>query len=365
MKVLLFSDLHLDRVYPWAPPAVGDARRQHARNALVAIVEEARRRAVDLIAIAGDLFDRDTTQPSTVRWLMSVLDAAAIPVLVAPGDDDWLGPRMGYTQHDWPGSVTVFDEEAFRPYEVEHGLTVWGAGHRTAVGGRPLLGAFRVDRGGTNIALFHASLGSDGAADLELDRCRPFFTDELERAGFQHALVGHYPRPRYGELYTYSGAALAHRPEDGPNGGVAIVEIRNNGSAEVELVPLTQHPLHDVAIDITGVSSVAEIESLISNSVAELTGIVRLTIHGSLQPGLTLLPRRLAGLARTAEHAFTVADDVHLAVEVATLAAEPTVRGEFVRQVQHDESLSPEQRKRVLALGLRALDGADHLEVVA
>jgi hypothetical protein len=35
VRVLLFSDLQLDRPYEWAPPAVADARRSACREALV------------------------------------------------------------------------------------------------------------------------------------------------------------------------------------------------------------------------------------------------------------------------------------------------------------------------------------------
>ena len=38
-------------------------------------------------------------------------------------------------------------------------------------------------------------------------------------------------------------------------------------------------------------------------------------------------------------------------------AAEPTVRGQFVRDVRADTALDDEPRRRVLTTGLQALDG--------
>lgn len=49
--------------------------------------------------------------------------------------------------------------------------------------------------------------------------------------------------------------------------------------------------------------------------------------------------------------------------DVEQLAQKQTVRGQFVRDVLHDPTLTKDQRRRVLVTGLRALDGRTDLEV--
>jgi hypothetical protein len=49
--------------------------------------------------------------------------------------------------------------------------------------------------------------------------------------------------------------------------------------------------------------------------------------------------------------------------DVATLARESTVRGQFIRDVRAAESLSEVDKDLVLLVGLLALDGVDDLEV--
>ena len=51
-----------------------------------------------------------------------------------------------------------------------------------------------------------------------------------------------------------------------------------------------------------------------------------------------------------------------VAYDMARIGQEPTVRGQFVRDVQASQ-LTPEERQRVIVTGLRALDGRDDLEV--
>jgi hypothetical protein len=55
--------------------------------------------------------------------------------------------------------------------------------------------------------------------------------------------------------------------------------------------------------------------------------------------------------------------DLHVGYDLATIGSEPTVRGQFVRDVRADAKLTDEQRRRVLLTGFRALDGRRDLEV--
>ena len=53
--------------------------------------------------------------------------------------------------------------------------------------------------------------------------------------------------------------------------------------------------------------------------------------------------------------------DLHPAYDLPVIAAEPTVRGQFVRDVLEAE-LDEAERRRVLVVGLRALEGRSDLD---
>jgi hypothetical protein len=56
-------------------------------------------------------------------------------------------------------------------------------------------------------------------------------------------------------------------------------------------------------------------------------------------------------------------DQVRIAYDFEAIGREPTVRGEFVRNVMADD-LEASERQRILVTGLRALDGRTDLEVI-
>jgi hypothetical protein len=53
---------------------------------------------------------------------------------------------------------------------------------------------------------------------------------------------------------------------------------------------------------------------------------------------------------------------LRLGYDLETIRSEPTVRGQFVRDVLA-AGFAPDHERRVLTTGLRALDGRDDLEV--
>ena len=69
MKIVHFSDLHLDSPFAWAG-ATGEAarqRRQALRDTLVRIVDLTREVNADTLFCGGDLYEHDYFSPDTRR----------------------------------------------------------------------------------------------------------------------------------------------------------------------------------------------------------------------------------------------------------------------------------------------------------
>jgi exonuclease SbcD len=361
MRVLLFSDLQLDRPYEWASPAIAESRRAAAREALVEILTEARRHSVGAIACAGDLFNRHTVKPADMQWLMTAFRSAGIPVLIAPGDQDYVGPLGGYIRHEWPDNVTIFDNHELTPIEIVDGVTIWGGAHTEAHRVRSFLDRFEVDRSGVNLALFHGSEIGGQAREPELDPCATFAEADVERAGFDHALVGHYRQSHFGRLHTYPGAPLAHDFGSGSSGGAMILTLKHDGSIERDYLPVSSPDLHEIDVDVTGARSKKDVVRRAKASVGDQSGILRLRLTGLLSPDIAPRHEDFIELAESPNHVMVVWN-VQVDVDLDQLASEPTIRGQFVRDVLSSAVPSEERRQRVLLIGLRALAGHDELE---
>lgn len=362
LRVLLFSDLLLDRPYDWAPPAVAQGRRTAAREALVELLGAARRHHADVVACAGDLFDRRTVRPSTVQWLTTALRSVNVPVLISPGNRDFIGPLGGYSDYDWSANVTVFNTERFTPVEVAAGVFIWGAAHTEAHRVRSFFfDGFRVDRNGVNLALFHGAERGRLDREPDMEQCAVFDEHAVRAAGFDHALVGHYPEPHFGEAYTFPGVPIAHDFGPRETGGAVLVTAGPHGLIDREFVPIASPALHDAEVEVTGAASTHEVRKRVNAALAARRGPVRLRLVGQLSPDIVV---QRDDILRASTNPEQLVVDWNVQVEIKTdeLAEEQTIRGQFVRDVLTSGELSEDRRQRILLIGLRALGGSDVLE---
>jgi hypothetical protein len=126
-------------------------------------------------------------------------------------------------------------------------------------------------------------------------------------------------------------------------------------------VAVTQ--VHDLEVDLTGCCSRQDVRERIAAAVTGKSGLARLTLSGELAPELDLKPAELEDVAPSLERLRIRVGVVRPGYDLDTIAQEPTVRGQFVRDVRTAD-LPEETRRRVLLTGLRALDGRDDLEVL-
>jgi exonuclease SbcD len=367
MKLLHFADLHLDTPFRWAPPEVARARRQALRSTLTRICRLAVELRADALCCGGDLFEQERFTPDTAQFLRSSFDQLSpLPVLLAPGNHDWFGPVSLYQQVDWPANVHVFTEDRLTPFDLAGGLTIWGAAHRAPANTRGFLDGFQVGRGGVNLALFHGSERGDLAFQGEGKVPHsPFRAEQIAIAGLDHALLGHFHIPRYASTHTYPGNPDPLTFGETGDRGAVLSTIASDGSVIRERHRVASSTVSDVTVELTGITHSGQAAARVLAAVAGRSGVVRATLSGELGPDVDLRLQDLAALPVPQLDALLPRPGkISIAYDLERLKDEQTVRGQFVRVVLADTSLTDDQRRKILVTGLRALDGrGDELEV--
>ena len=363
MKLLHFADLHLDAPFAWARPETARRRRANRRETLRRIVALAEEERVDALLCAGDLFEHDRVTPDTAAFLQSTFARTDRRVVLAPGNHDWLSPQSPYALVDWSPNVTVFNEARLTALSLADGLTLWGAAHRAPANTDGFFADFRPDRGGVHLALAHASERSLlGWQEPGKQPHAPFDAGEIPAAGIAHAFLGHYHLPRDAERHTYPGNPdPLEFGEDGERGAV-IVTINEDGSVLRERRGVAVSEVHDLTVAIDGAQHATDVQAAVSAAIASLAGCVRVTLDGELAPDASLDVSELQRLGEHLDGLVVRAGAVTVGHDIEAIAAESTVRGQFVRDAMATIP-DAEQQRRVVLTGLRALEGRSDLEV--
>ena len=366
VRLLLFSDLHLDTSFGWAGPDLARVRRQALRDTLRRITALASAERVDALLCGGDLYEHERFSPDTAQFLQSTFAELDLPVYLAPGNHDWYGPASLYRQVEWSPNVHVFTEDHLVPIEVADGVTLWGAAHRAPANTDGFLaGGFTVGRGGVNLGLFHGSeVAALGFQESGKDPHAPFSTQEIDSSGLDHVFLGHFHTPRDADRHTYPGNPDPLTFGEAGERSAVLFTVDGDGSVTRDRRRVAVSEVHDCDVNLDGVTHCGQIRERVAAAVAGLAGVVRVTLAGDVAPDVDVHLGDLAGVAPHLEALVPRLGRVGVSYDVTTLAQERTVRGQFVRDAQASADLDDDTRRRVLVTGLRALEGRiDELEV--
>jgi DNA repair protein SbcD/Mre11 len=364
VKLLLFSDLHLDTPFRWASVQVARMRRLALRHTLSRIVDLANELEVDALLCAGDLYEHDRFTPDTARFVRAEFARTTCRVFVTPGNHDWYGPTSLYHQVDWSPNVHIFAEAQLEPVELANGVWLWGAAHRAPANTANFLDGFAVDRTGVNLALFHGSEQSSFSRQgTDKQPHAPFTAPQIAEAGLAHAFVGHFHSPHDGRWYTYPGNPDPLTFGETGERGAVLVTIHADGRIEKERNDVSTSDVYDVECSLDGITHSGEVRDRVREALEPLRGTVRLTVTGEVPPDVDIDLAGMRGLGSHLDAFLPQLGRITAAYDFEALKDEPTVRGTFVRDV-FDADLDETTRQKVLITGLRALDGhTEELEV--
>jgi len=368
VKFVMFSDLHLDAQFGalGLEEQAARVRRQALRDTLERIITLAGEVKADALLCGGDLYEQERYSPDTAAFVQATFrNIQPLPVYIAPGNHDWLGPASLYRRMAWSPNVRIFKGSALEAVTLAEGLTLWGAAHHAPANTGGFLDGFRVDRGGLHLALFHGAEQGWPLLDEE-DKAphAPFCAEQIGQAGLDHAFLGHYHRPRDAERHTYPGnPAPLTFGEDGERGAV-IATIHPDGTVLRQRHTVSTVQAHDLIVDVTGCASQQDVRARLAEATLTLRGTARVTLTGELATGVDLRPRDLVNAAPWLEALVVRLGNVRAGYDLESIRGEPTVRGQFVRDILNAVEISEEQRRRILLTGLRALDGRIDLEAL-
>lgn len=348
-RLLHLADLHLG----WTPKGLPrelayEVRRE--RDALLGqAIDLAIAERVDLVVVAGDLFESYRPDSALVASTLRELERAreaGIELLTLPGNHDELTYANSVYRLEaarWPGVLVTRPDPGPVASLNLAGARVEVAGLAYVGGVTPVeapLRAFPHQRGDLTLAVFHGTLVPPSVRPGDLfgsGRSLPIDQRALEQAGFDYVALGHIHVPaehRLGAegLALYPGCVGGKGPRDVGSDSWTLVEL-SPGRVRVERRPATLAPVVSRDLDVTPYDDADALAGAIRAELSEQSW-ARVRLQGSIAFELDVeaLGEELRPAARHLELV-----DATQSVAPALLerwAAQPTVRGAFVRRMQ-------------------------------
>ena len=223
LTLLHTADVHLDN---WPQ---GTAEPPGAHRGFEAVIDRALDMQVDIVLIAGDLFDHNRVADGTIAFAQNQLRRLRCPAVILPGNHDCLHPNGIYHRHDFGtacGNVRVITELDGQTISFpELDLVIWGRGMETHEPGfHPLAHIPARHDGRWHVAMAHGFFYEDFE---QPERSSPILAAEIRQTGWDYVAMGHKhvtaDHSQEGVAAWYPGTPL---PEwsAAPPGHVLLVE---------------------------------------------------------------------------------------------------------------------------------------------
>lgn len=357
LKFIHAADFHLDSAFGALTAQQAASRRREGRELCFRLADYVNRNGVDLVLLAGDLFDSASAFRETGEQLAQALGQMEAPVFIAPGNHDWYGPGSPWQTVDWPENVHIFREDRMTAVELpEWSLTVHGAAFTASEQTAGLLTGFTAPADGrTHIGLLHGELDPAEA------RYDPIRREEIAASGLDYLALGHIHKrmepQTYGRTLCAWPGCLEGRGFDELGEKGFYEGTVENGTVSLRFVPFARRRYEILEVNVTGRDPRAAVEAALPADTER--DLYRILLRGETgEGGVNVAALREALTERF--YALEVRDHTRMAEDVWARAGEDSLRGLFLRELRKrwDEAGEEERETvtRAARFGLAALD---------
>ncbi len=369
-KILHCADLHLDSPFTDAL-GKGEVRRNKLRTTFTNLIAFCAENEVDLVLMAGDLFDTHYVTPKTLAMLTK--EMASLPrtrFLIAPGNHDPYTAHSVWEKAEFPENVTVFSSSEVKRVSLpDLGVDVYGYAFTDSTMERAPIDALRVgDKGRINLLVAHADLLSP------LSPYAPTTKEALAATGMDYVALGHVHAAsglqKEGDTYyAYAGCMEGRGFDECGYKGALLLEVEKDGgilhlTASEKRFSLGRYEVETV--DLTGATEVEGACRMVREALGQrhLLGMdtsLRLILTGAVHPDMENSEEAIAQMLSPLLYALELRNTTVPIYGAEALERDPGLRGAFYRalkpMMQSEDEETRRRAAKAFALGLRALSG--------
>ena len=355
MKMIHCADLHLDsKLNANLDRDKSMLRRQELLDTFSRMVEFGEKNQVDVILIAGDMFDKPHIRKQAInRVIDEITTHPSIDFLYLQGNHD----RTDFLQDVDIAAIPnlkLFSDAEWRGFRYDD-VVVTGR-ELTADNAKTFTMNLVLDQADVNIVMLHGQEsdyeGNDKTQIIPLYELRGKYIDYLA--------LGHIHSYKKAKLddrgeYCYCGCLEGRGFDECGQKGFVLLTIEDK-KVQSKFIPFAKRSLHEVTIEITPDDTMPGILEALDEAVAGIPAddMVKAVLTGSVNMDGEADTDRI--LSRFSEQFFffKVYDRTRINIDYDSFMGDRSLKGEFARIMQQADM--PEDKKaRIVEIGMKAL----------
>ncbi len=365
VKILHTADIHIGAKEGFLKSAA-QKRRLETLLTFERIIDLAKEKQVDIITIAGDLFDSNTLEERFVDAVFSAIEKCKIPIVFAAGNHDPLNSESPFVTRDLPDNLFVLGKEDECITFEELALKVYGRSFDSVYLKGEEKFTLDTDKNYVNLMVQHGELKSDLSSDY--NSITPSF---VKACKMDYIALGHvHKKTPIGKIgntsFAYSGCPEGQGFDELEEKGVFVGEIGRN-ICNLEFVPVSKRKHIHHKSDISGIVSNDEILGKILEELQQNYGqdfnenLYKIELVGQLDTQNELHLKELLTRLEEVLYFVKIKDSTDLKLDLEELIKEPTLKGIFAKKmlekIENADAQTQEKYKKALKIGLKAFTG--------
>lgn len=343
MKFIHVADVHLGSVLKRFSSLLSNERNGEIVAAFLKTVDYARKNDIKTVVIAGDLFDSNVPLSQDKEVFHSAVKSNPdMTFLYLRGNHD------NVADLSLPNLLTF--EDSVKSYEIDgaifSGVEINDDNYST------FYDEIDFDAKKKNVLILHGEASNAAGLDkIDLSR--------LKGKGIDYLALGHIHSYYEGKIddkgvYVNPGCLEGRGFDEKGEKGFVVVD---SADFSHEFIVNSLRVVKELEVDVSETKNVYEALDLARKAIDPPSkDVIRIILKGGVKYPSDVRKTLYDSLKNECFY-LEVKDETYQAVKVEDYLNDLSLKGEFIRVALSDESLSEEDKRRIVALGLNLLDG--------
>ena len=363
VRILHCADLHFDTPFKELDKDISDISKEELLEVFKNIIDLCIKEKVEVLLIAGDVFDNLTVNKSTLFFISEQINRIKhIRVFISPGNHDPYNNLSFYEMINWSDNVYIFNV-VMESKEVENlNLVVWGAGFKNNYQDNTLIKENFIDKSKINIMIIHGEI----AGGNSINKYNPIYENDIYNSNIDYLALGHRHTfsgfiKRGKTTYAYSGCPQGRGFDEEGEKGVIIGDVYLGGT-NLKFYPICKRRYITKEINITGSNTYDDIINIIINKLDKDLideNFYKIILTGELREDFYINENIIKERLKDKFYYIKVINNTSIYIDLDEVSSDYSIKGKFVAKIlerlKNAEGEDREVLKLALKLGIQSL----------